>query len=97
ALGANIAPNEWKEITESSIRPKESLREDQTQYTYLWEVGQFLRSLHEAYISNPTALIKSALKSMGKIQWSTVTENTPLPAPDQELKIQSLLAKHGLL
>ena len=96
ALGANILPMEWKEITESSIHPKETLRDQQTYHAYLWEVGQLLRSLHHAYIPNPTAIIKSALKSMGKIEWSTVTEYTETATPDQELKIQSLLAEYGI-
>jgi dihydrodipicolinate synthase/N-acetylneuraminate lyase len=97
AKGANILPREWKDITESSINPKETLKDDPIYYADLWKVGQMLKSLHEAYMPNPTAIIKLALKLMGKIGSSAVVEDTPAITPDQESRICSLLAEYELI
>ncbi|MFH1625871.1 MAG: dihydrodipicolinate synthase family protein [Pseudomonadota bacterium] len=97
ARGANLLPWGWKEITESSINPEERLREDTAYYGRLWNVGQILKSLEEAYAPNPTAIIKLALRLMGKIESSTVAENTPPITPNQESKIYHFLVEHKLI
>ena len=97
AKGANILPREWRAITESSINPKEMLKDEPTYYTDLWKTGQMLKFLHEAYMSNPTAIIKLALKLMGRIGSSVVAEDTPAITPDQESRIYNLLVEYELI
>ena len=67
ARGANLLPREWKEITESSINPKEGLREDPAYGGQLWKVGQTLKSLEAAYAPNPTAIIKFGFEYIKKL------------------------------
>jgi len=95
--GANILPAKWSEVTESSTNPKEALREDPEYYPRIWKTGHELKLFHEAYMQNPSAIIKSALKLMGKIQSSAVFEGTLRITPKQESMIHDLLIEHGLL
>ncbi|MFH2013162.1 MAG: dihydrodipicolinate synthase family protein [Pseudomonadota bacterium] len=97
AKGANILPKQWRTITESSINLKETIKDDPTYYTDLWKAGQMLKILHEAYLPNPTAIIKSALKLMGTIGSRAVAEDTPSITPDQESRIYNLLAEYELI
>lgn len=97
AKGANILPREWREITESSMNPKEALKEDPTYYSRLWKAGRILKSFHEAYTPNPAAIIKSALKLMGKIGSGVVAEDTQTITSEQESRIRKLLAEHRLI
>jgi len=73
------------------------LKDEPTYYTDLWKTGQMLKFLHEAYMSNPTAIIKLALKLMGRIGSSVVAEDTPAITPDQESRIYNLLVEYELI
>ena len=97
AQGANILPEQWRRIVESSINPKEAFKEEGTYFSQLWGTGQTLRSFNKAYIQNPVAIIKFALKLMGKIKSSTVAENTSTITQKQETEICNLLEEYQLI
>jgi dihydrodipicolinate synthase/N-acetylneuraminate lyase len=97
AQGANILPEQWRVIVESSINPKEAFKEEGTYFSQLWDTGQTLKSFNNAYMQNPVAIIKFALKLMGKIKSSTVAENTSTITQKQETEICNLLEEYQLI
>ena len=97
AQGANILPRQWRVVVESSINPKETFKEEGTYFSQLWDAGQTLKAFNKAYIQNPVAIIKFALKLKGKIKSNTVAENTPMITQKQETEICNLLEEYRLI
>lgn len=69
--GANLAPEAWQKITESSLR----ITADQDNYPeYLqqvWDLGQYLRDLKGIYQRMPVTIIKEVLADKGIIETPT--------------------------
>ncbi len=97
SAGANILPEDWKEIADSSLYPHDSRKEDPDYCRHLWERGEKLRLFHCSYCSNPAAIIKTALKYMGIIKSCRVAERTASITEEEEKRIHSLLTKYGLV
>ncbi|MDY6856988.1 MAG: dihydrodipicolinate synthase family protein [Thermodesulfobacteriota bacterium] len=97
AQGANLLPEQWRLIVESSINPKEAFKEEGRSFSQLWSTGQGLKSFNKAYIQNPVAIIKFALKLMGKIKSCNVAENTSTITQKQKTEICNLLEDYQLI
>jgi len=65
SAGANLVPDKWRAITESSLHLTEEEGDYPDSLKQLWEIGQFLHKLRDIYFPNPPAIIKSALADMG--------------------------------
>jgi len=72
--GANLAPEKWKIITESSLHLNESASDYPDTMKQLWDTGQFLHELRDFYSSNPPAAIKWALVQTGILEGIYDTE-----------------------
>ena len=95
--GANILPEDWKKIVDSSLNPYDSRKEDPGYCRHLWETGEKLKLFHFGYRSNPAAIIKTALKYMGIIKSNRVVEGTASITQEEEKRIHSLLIEYGLI
>ena len=94
SAGANLAPNAWHKITQSSLH----LTEEQAGYpSYLeqvWEFGLYLRNLKAIYEKSPVPLVKNMLFQMGIINsaYSTFSGRSS----DKEIReLKELMSRYG--
>ena len=94
SMGANLAPEAWQKITQSSLQ----LLADQDEYPdhlkQIWELGHYLHNLKDIYKKAPVIIIKEILSDIGVIETPAVT----LPAQDVEeskREIKELMARYG--
>ncbi len=93
--GANIFPREWKEVVDSSLDSQDPRKEEEGYSHRLWEMGQRLRRLQATYAPNPPAIIKTALKLMGKIGSDRVAGRG---ITEEEVRgITNLLKEYGMI
>ena len=71
SAGANLAPDKWRTITESSLHLNETTGDYPDSVKQLWETGQFLHQLRDLYSTNTPELIKWVLAEM------EILEHTP--------------------
>lgn len=87
SCGANILPQAWADIVDSSLNVFDSRRMSPDHLSRIWQSGQAVRSLIELYKPNPPAVLKAALKLMGVIPRAAVTPGVEEPGSD---RIQAL-------
>ncbi len=68
SAGANLAPEKWRIITESSLHLNEGAADYPDTMKQLWDAGQVLHRLREIYSSNPPGAIKWALAQTGILE-----------------------------
>lgn len=94
SVGANLAPNAWQRITQSSLQ----ITDDQKNYPdYLqqvWELGQYLRDLKDIYHPMAVAIIKEILSDMGIIETPTCTFPTD-DVEESKRRVMELMARFG--
>ncbi len=77
SMGANIAPLEWKKITESSLNQNnENAYPDQQQQ--MWELWEFLSELRSLYSENSAKVLKKVLSDLGVISSSPEYESADI-------------------
>lgn len=94
SVGANLAPQTWQKITQSSLQLTGDKRSYPDYLRQVWELGVYLRNLKDLYQQMPVAVIKEILSDMGVIESSTCTfptENWEEP----ERRIKELMARYG--
>ena len=69
SAGANLAPQQWRTITDSSLNLVEEIDQYPDSLKQLWETGQFLHQLHGLYSVNQASLIKSTLGRIGTLEY----------------------------
>ncbi|MBW2061603.1 MAG: dihydrodipicolinate synthase family protein [Deltaproteobacteria bacterium] len=67
SCGANLLPQVWMDIVNSSLDIYESERMYPDHFSQIWQNGQMVRRLCALYQSNPPAFLKKALKLKGLI------------------------------
>ncbi len=77
SAGANLAPEQWRKVCDSSLQLNGSHKHYPDSLKQMWETGQFLYQLKEAYASAPSTLIRAALYEMGIFQYppKNLTDN----------------------
>jgi 4-hydroxy-tetrahydrodipicolinate synthase len=91
SIGANVLPEEWKEVIGSSLHPDDSRKEDADYRKHLWDIRERLRELHDGCRDNPIALVKTALRHKGVIASDSVTDKSPRATEEQKKKICDML------
>ena len=91
SIGANILPEYWKKVVDSSLYPDDSQNEDHGSRKHLWQIRQKVQELHACYIKNPAALVKTALKYKGIIASDAAAGDTPEPTEEEKKKIYGVL------
>lgn len=84
SAGANICPDVWKQVVESSFGKDEKMKRSESYRLRLLERREFLKELNSACRPAPAALVKSALEAMGLISSDRVF--TPGGPADEEKK-----------
>ena len=67
SVGANLAPETWERITQSSIQLHAHRENYPDRLQQIWESGDYLNSMVALYKLTPTATIKTILSDMGTI------------------------------
>jgi len=68
SLGANLAPRAWLRVTDSSLHLNGNEGDYPDHVRQIWETGEYLRNLMEAYRAYPVPLIKQVLFELGVIE-----------------------------
>jgi len=94
SVGANLAPEAWQKITQSSLQ----LLVDQDEYPdhieQIWELGHYLHDLKDAYLRAPVAIIKEILSDIGVIETPTCTF-PPEDVEESKRKVKELMVRYG--
>ena len=94
SLGANLAPNAWLKITESSLHLTGDKKGYPSYLQQVWALGQYLRDLKDIYQQMPVAIIKGILSDMGIIESPVCTFPTEdLEEPKRQIK--ELMNRYG--
>jgi len=87
SAGANLAPEAWQKIINSSLQMSGDRNNYPDRLQQVWQVGQYLKNLKEIYDPAPAAIIKEVLWDMGIIETPTCTFQTgDLGIPKQQIK-----------
>ena len=88
--GANLMPEEWREIVSASL----SLSEDPARSLALLEQSQRLRHLGQALRANPAKTLKFALHRLGMIPLAKVLDETLAHSTGDDLEIANFLREN---
>ncbi len=88
--GANLFPEEWREITSSSL----GLSEDPKRSLTLLNQSQRLRQLSQALRPNPAKTLKFALHRLGIIPLTKVLDETFTTSTGEDLEIVNFLREN---
>jgi dihydrodipicolinate synthase/N-acetylneuraminate lyase len=88
--GANLLPEEWREIVNASL----SLAEDPARSVTLLKRSQRLRQLGQALRANPARALKFALHRLGLIPLAKVLDETPTFSTRDDLEIGNFLREN---
>ena len=91
SIGANVLPEEWKEVVGSSLDTDDSRKEDADYRRRLWDLREKLRKLHAGCKDNPPALVKTALKYKGITASDSVTDKSPRATEEEKKRIYDML------
>lgn len=67
SAGANVFPEQWKDAVNFSLNPYDARKKDPDYCSMVWNIGEMLMDFREVCIENPSAVIKYALKKLGRI------------------------------
>jgi dihydrodipicolinate synthase/N-acetylneuraminate lyase len=94
SLGANLAPNAWQKITQSSLQFTGDKKNYPDYLQQVWELGQYLRDLKDIYQQMPVAIVKEILSDMEIIESPFCTFPTKdLEEPKRQIK--ELMVRYG--
>ena len=88
--GANLLPEEWREIVSSSL----DLSEDPARSLTLLKQSQRLRQLSQALRTNPARTLKFALHRLGIIPMAKVLDETLATSRGDDLEITNFLREN---
>ena len=88
--GANLLPQEWREIVSSSL----GLSEDPARSLTLLNQSQRLRQLSQALRPNPAKTLKFALHRLGIIPMAKVLDEKLATSPGEDLEIANFLQEN---
>jgi dihydrodipicolinate synthase/N-acetylneuraminate lyase len=88
--GANLLPEEWREIVSSSL----GLSEDPARSLTLLNQSQRLRQLSQALRPNPAKTLKFALHRLGIIPMAQALDETLANSPGDDLEIANFLREN---
>lgn len=91
SLGANVFPEQWKDITNFSLNPYDARKKNSDYCKVIWNIGEMLMEFREAYTPNPAATIKYALKKQGKISDDAIAAGGEPISSTEVRKIDKLL------
>jgi dihydrodipicolinate synthase/N-acetylneuraminate lyase len=90
SCGANLLPEEWREIVSASL----SLAEDPARSLALLRRSQRLRQLGQALQANPAKILKFALHRLGMIPLAKVLDETLTFSTGDDLEIGNFLREN---
>ncbi len=82
--GANVLPEEWRLIVDSSYGADEKLKEEESYRRSIMGIRQKLKELHECCRASPAALLKYALKCIGAIKSDRVCAPSHVNSDDRK-------------
>ena len=88
--GANLLPEEWREIVSASL----SLAEDPARSLILLKQSQKLRELNQALQTNPARSLKFALHRLGIIAQKKILDETRIDPTGNDLKMGNFLREN---
>ena len=88
--GANLLPEEWREIVRASLSPAE----DPARSLILLKQSQKLRELNQALQVNPAQSLKFALHRLGIIAQAKILDETRIASAGNDLKIGNFLREN---
>ncbi len=94
SAGANLAPDAWRKITESSLHLTGDRKKYPDYLQQVWRLGQYLLDLHNICHKRPVAIVKGVLADKGIIETPSCTS----PAEDMEeakSRIKELMLHYG--
>jgi len=93
SAGANLAPQQWRKVTDSSLNLAEEIGQYPDSLKQLWQTGQFLHQLHSLYSVNKASLIKSTLGRIGILNYTGGTDTDEGNLFAQTEKIVKLISQ----
>ncbi len=69
SAGANLAPEQWRRVCDSSLYLVNNHQSYPDSLKQMWETGQFLHKLREGYNEAPSKLIKQILYEKGVLEY----------------------------
>jgi len=91
--GANLAPATWARITGSSLQTDNRSGDYPDSLRQLWELGQFLEDLREAYVTYGSVVIRQVLNKKGYIEAMEETGGIDR-SRDPVVKVMDLLERY---
>jgi len=88
--GANLLPQEWRQIVSASL----SVAEDPARSLILLKQSQKLRELNQALQMNPAQSLKFALHRLGMIAQAKILDETRIASIGDDLKIDNFLREN---
>jgi dihydrodipicolinate synthase/N-acetylneuraminate lyase len=88
--GANLLPQEWREIVSASL----SATEDPARSLILLKQSQKLRNLNQAWRMNPAQSLKFAMHRLGLIPRANILDETHIASMGNDMKIGNFLREN---
>jgi len=95
-MGANLAPEAWEKIVQSSIQASTNGADYPDRLHQIWETGDILHQMRDIYAAAPAAMIKDVLAEMGIIESPWATSFLKDSAASRQ-KLMELMARIGAL
>ena len=95
SIGANIAPQIWRNVTKASMGIGGEDRKERNYLDQIWKMGEVLKDLKKMYHPNPVWTIKRALVDLNIIGFHVCTSVTQ-PLYKEENILNEFVSKHAI-
>lgn len=95
--GANLLPQAWADIVNSSLDIFESRRMHHEYLSRIWSSGRTVKSLMDLYRKNEIAFIKKALELMGVVPQAAVAAKGARLKPADEERLKAALENFDII
>ncbi len=93
SAGANLAPEKWRAIIDSSLHLRETSGDYPDSLKQTWETGQYLHQLRDYYATDPPTMIKLALSELSLLPPTAGVQPNDPKATEIKKKLVDLLSK----
>ena len=95
SAGANLVPEAWQRMTESSLRMKDDGDVYPDQVQQIWELGAYLQELKDLYEGSAVPLMKQILSDMGIIDSPASTFEIKEDIGEKIDQLKELMKEYG--
>jgi dihydrodipicolinate synthase/N-acetylneuraminate lyase len=95
SAGANLVPEAWQRMTESSLRIKDDGDVYPDQVQQIWELGAYLQELKGLYEGSSVPLMKQILSDMGIIDSPASTFEIQEDIGEKIDQLKELMKEYG--